>query len=70
MGRVYQFVAMPLGLATSLSGFTSSVEEVRKVGFEVGHLSAHFPFFDPSVKVHLRWFFPGNYVIAYLPLIP
>ena len=41
LGRVFQFVAMPLGLATSLSGFTSSVKEVREVGFEVGHLSAH-----------------------------
>ena len=40
-GRVCHFVAMPLGLATSLLGFTSSVKEVRKVGFEVGHLSAH-----------------------------
>ena len=32
---------MPFGLATSLSGFTSLVKEVRKVGFEVGHFSAH-----------------------------
>ena len=32
---------MPLGLATSLSGFTSLDKEVSKVGFEVGHLSAH-----------------------------
>ena len=32
---------MPYGLATSLSGFISLVKEVRKVGFEVGHLSAH-----------------------------
>ena len=33
---------MPFGLATSLSGFTSLVKEVvRKLGFEVGHLSAH-----------------------------
>ena len=40
-GKVYHFVAMPFGLATSLSGFTSLVKEVRKVGFEVGHLSAH-----------------------------
>ena len=28
------------------------------------------PFFDPSIKVHLRWYFPGNCVFAYLPLIP
>ena len=35
LGRVYQFVPVPLGLATSLSGFTSSVKEVRKVGSEV-----------------------------------
>ena len=28
------------------------------------------PFFDPSMKVHLRWYYPGNYVFAYLPLIP
>ena len=41
LGKVYHFVAMPYGLATSLSGFTSLVKEVRKVGFEVGHLSAH-----------------------------
>ena len=41
LGKVYHFVAMPFGLATSLSGFTSLVKEVRKVGFEVGHLSAH-----------------------------
>ena len=40
-GKVYHFMAMPFGLATSLSGFTSLVKEVRKVGFEVGHLSAH-----------------------------
>ena len=25
------------------------------------------PFFDPSVKVHSRWYFPRNYVFAYLP---
>ena len=41
LGKVYHFVAMPFGLAASLSGFTSLVKEVRKVGFEVGHLSAH-----------------------------
>ena len=41
LGKVYHLVAMPYGLATSLSGFTSLVKEVRKVGFEVGHLSAH-----------------------------
>ena len=41
LGKVYHFVEMPYGLATSLSGFTSFVKEVRKVGFEVGHLSAH-----------------------------
>ena len=28
------------------------------------------PFFDPSMKVHSRWYYPGNYVFAYLPLIP
>ena len=28
------------------------------------------PFFDPSMKVQLRWYYPGNYVFAYLPLIP
>ena len=41
LGKVYHFVAMPFGLATSLSGFTSLLKEVSKVGFEVGHLSAH-----------------------------
>ena len=41
LGKVYHFVAMPYGLATSLSGFTSLVKEVRKVGFEVRHLSPH-----------------------------
>ena len=41
LGKVYHFVAMPYGLGTSLSGFTSLVKEVRKVGFEVGYPSAH-----------------------------
>ena len=51
LGRVYHLVAMRLGLATSLSGFTSLDKEVRKVGFEVGHLSAH---------VTIKWLIRAN----------
>ena len=40
LGRVYQFVAMPLGLATSLLGFTSLVKEVRKLALGLG-ISVH-----------------------------
>ena len=40
LDRVYDFVAMPLGLATSISGFTSSVKEVRKLALRLG-ISLH-----------------------------
>ena len=38
--RVYQFVAIPLGLATGLSGFSSLVKEVRKLALRLG-ISVH-----------------------------
>ena len=54
---------MPLGLATSLLGFTSSVKEVRKVGFEVGHLSAHVTTNWPIVvsEAHFATLFRVDY---------
>ena len=40
LGRMYQFVAMPLGIATGPSGFTSLVKEVRKLALRLG-ISVH-----------------------------
>ena len=40
LGRVYQFVAIPLGLTSGLSGFTSLVKEVRKLALRLG-ISVH-----------------------------
>ena len=29
----------------------------------------HFPFFVPSVQVHLRWYFPGNCILPFNSLV-
>ena len=36
LGRVYQFVAMPLGLDTGRGEFTALVKEVRKLALRLG----------------------------------
>ena len=66
LGRVYQFVAMPLGLTSSLSGFTSLVKEVRKLALRFGisvHMWLHIGSLEPIV---VRGSFDNSLRIDYL----
>ena len=74
---------LPLQLGTFISlGFHLEATSSRSPAHDTSSVSSKdtlifllkgaldCPFFDPSMKVHLRWYYSGHYVFAYLSLIP
>ena len=74
---------LPLQLGTFISlGFHLEATSSRLPAHDTSSVSSqdtlifllkgalYCPFFYPSMTVHLRWYYPGNYVFAYRPLIP
>ena len=52
-GKVYQFVAMPFGLATAPREFTTLVKEVKRMALRLG-ISVHMYQVQTHVRLHMR----------------
>ena len=53
LGKVYQFVAMPFGLATAPREFTTLVKEVKRMALRLG-ISVHMYQVQTHVRLHMR----------------